>query len=175
MALPSRRLRRRSNESEPVIDAKARSVDPGLARLSYYLDQVFRVPGTTWRFGIEPILGFLLPGAGDAITTIMSAYIVVASMRFGLPKIVIGRMVFNVAADYLLGSIPLVGDLFDFAFKANQKNLDLLDQYATGERRHASLGDWAWLVILLALLGAIVVGGVILVLSVLAQFNFRLF
>jgi len=145
-------------------------VDPGLARFSHYLDQFFRIPGTDIRFGIEPLIGFLLPGAGDALTAVMSAYIVIASMRYGLPKIVIGRMVFNVAADYLLGSLPLIGDIFDFAFKANQKNLDLLNRHASGQHRVSS-GDWAWLVALLTILGALITGGVILVITVLSKFR----
>ncbi len=128
-------------QAEPTIRVEPRTVDPGLARLSYYLDQFFRVPGTAFRFGIEPIIGFLLPGAGDALTAVISAYIVIASARYGLPKIVIGRMVFNVAADFLLGSLPLVGDLFDFAFKSNQKNLELLNLHATGQH-HVSFSDW---------------------------------
>lgn len=143
-----------------------------MSRLTYYLDQFFRIPGTDIRFGIEPIIGFLLPGAGDALTALMSAYIVIASMRYGLPKIVVGRMVFNVAADYVLGSLPLIGDLFDFAFKANQKNLELLNRHASGRHR-ATFGDWAWLVALLTILGALLVGGVIVVITLLS--TFRLF
>jgi len=169
---PYRSRRSDTPEAEPTIQLRTRTVDPGLSRLTYYLDQFFRIPGTDIRFGIEPIIGFLLPGAGDALSAVMSAYIVIASMRYGLPKIVVGRMVFNVAADYLLGSLPLLGDLFDFAFKANQKNLDLLNRHASGQHR-ASFGDWAWLVVLLAILGVLVVGGVLLVLLVLS--SFRLF
>ncbi|MFB3903447.1 MAG: DUF4112 domain-containing protein [Acidobacteriota bacterium] len=164
--------RYRLPEEEPELQPKAKQVDQGLARLSHYLDQVFRIPGTTIRFGLEPIIGLLLPGAGDALAAVMSAYIVMASVRYGLPKIVIGRMVFNVAVDYLLGSLPLIGDLFDFAFKANQKNLDLLDRHASGRHR-PSFGDWAWLVVLLAILGTLIVGGVLLAITVLS--SFRLF
>jgi len=171
---PFRSRRYDQPELEPKIHLKTRTVDPGLARLSYYLDQFFRIPGTEIRFGIEPIIGFLLPGAGDALAAVMSAYIVIASMRYGLPKVVIGRMVFNVAADYLLGSLPLIGDLFDFAFKANQKNLDLLNRHASGQHR-ASFGDWAWLVALLAILGGLIVGGVLLVIAALSAVHFRLF
>lgn len=161
-------------EPESKIHLETRTVDPGLARLSYILDQFFRIPGTAIRFGLDPIIGFLLPGAGDALTAILSAYIVIASMRYGLPKIVIGRMVFNVAADYLLGSIPLVGDAFDFAFNANEKNLGLLNRHASGQHR-VSFGDWAWLVILLAILGGLVLGGVLLFIAALSAVHFRLF
>ncbi len=171
---PYRSRRSDQPEPEPDIHLKTRTVDPGLARLSYYLDQFFRVPGTAIRFGLDPIIGFLLPGAGDAVTAVVSALIVIASVRYGLPKIVIGRMVFNVAADFLLGSIPLIGDLFDFAFKANQKNLDLLNRHASGQHR-VSFGDWAWLVVLLAILGGLIAGGVLLLITALSAVHFRLF
>ncbi|HXK58438.1 MAG TPA: DUF4112 domain-containing protein [Acidobacteriota bacterium] len=171
MALP---YRSRGLDSDLAASGKKRRVNPRLARLSHYLDRVFRIPGTRIRFGIEPILGMIFPGAGDAAMAILSALIVISSVRYGLPKVVIGRMVFNVAVDYLLGSIPLLGDLFDFAFKANEKNLDLLDRYTTGERRGASFGDWVWLVILLTILGAIIASGVALLITLLASFDFRL-
>ena len=88
-------------------------VDEGLEKLTYYLDQLFRIPGTNIRFGLDPIIGFLLPVAGDTLSTLMSIYIVLRSIRYGLPKIVIGRMIFNVAVDYLIGSISFFGDLAD--------------------------------------------------------------
>jgi hypothetical protein len=130
-------------------------VDEGLEKLTYYLDQFFRIPGTKIRFGLDPIIGFLFPVAGDTLSTFMSIYIVLRSIRYGLPKIVIGRMMFNVAIDYLIGSISFVGDLFDFAFKANNKNLKLLERFATGEGR-AHWTDWLWVFMLIGLfVGAI--------------------
>lgn len=172
---PYRRSRRYEQpEGGPQIHLETRTVDPGLARLSHILDRLFRIPGTAFRFGLDPIIGFLLPGAGDALTAVLSAYIVIASMRYGLPKIVIGRMIFNVAADFLLGSIPLAGDAFDFAFNANQKNIELLNRHASGQHR-PSFGDWAWLVVLLGILGAVLAAGVLLFVAALSAVHFRLF
>jgi hypothetical protein len=165
-AYPSRRYD--PSQPEPTIEIRSRTVDPKLAQLAYYLDQLFRIPGTAIRFGIDPIIGFILPGAGDALTALISAYIVIASVRYGLPKIVIGRMIFNIAADFLLGSVPLVGDLFDFTFKSNKKNLELLNRHAGGQHR-TSFSDWAWLVVLLATLGALVVGSVLLIITVVSK------
>lgn len=128
-------------------------VDAGLERITYYLDQFFRIPGTNIRFGLDPIIGFLFPVAGDTLSSLMSIYIVLRSIRYGLPKIVIGRMMFNVAVDYLIGSISVIGDLFDFAFKANNKNLKLLERFAEG-KGHAHWTDWLWVFMLIGLFGA---------------------
>ena len=93
--------------------------------LSDLLDSKFAIPGTNFRFGIDPIIG-LIPGVGDAVTVAFSAYILSQAQRLGLPRHVMARMVFNVLIDALLGSIPLVGDVFDVLFKANRRNLKLL-------------------------------------------------
>ena len=93
-----------------------------LARL---MDTAFEVPGTGWRFGIDPIIG-LAPGLGDAITTVVSAYIVAEAVRLGVPRWTIARMIGNVAIDALIGLVPLLGDLFDAGFKSNVRNLRLM-------------------------------------------------
>ncbi|MEW6128419.1 MAG: DUF4112 domain-containing protein [Acidobacteriota bacterium] len=123
----------------------------GLDKITFYLDQFFRIPGTNIRFGLDPIIGFFFPMAGDTVTTLMSIYIVLRSIQFGLPKIVIGRMMFNVALDYLVGSISIFGDLFDFGFKANSKNLKLLERFAKPDAR-ANWTDWLWMFMLIGLL-----------------------
>lgn len=133
------------------------SIDPGLDRLSFLLDQAIRIPGTDIRFGLDPIISLLLPAFGDSISAIMSAYIVIASVRYGLPKGVIGRMVFNIGLDFLIGSIPLIGDMFDFAWKANSKNMKLLNRHALGEGR-SKWSDWGWLFLLIGFLGLFVAG-----------------
>jgi hypothetical protein len=139
--------------------ASGEPVDKHLDRLSYLLDKSLRIPGTDIRFGIDPIISFLFPVAGDLLGGLMSAYIVIVSVRYGLPKIVITRMVFNVALDFIFGSIPLIGDLFDFAWKSNDKNMRLLNRYASGEKR-SFWSDWAWVFVLLAIL-VLIMGGII--------------
>lgn len=148
-------------------------VDPVLDRLTYYLDQFFRIPGTQIRFGLDPLLGLLFPGGGDAISSLLSGYLIWRSIRYGLPKIVVARMVLNVGLDYVLGSLPVIGDLFDFGFKANQKNLNLVRKYASG-RRSPSWTDWVWAGTFLAILAGLILAGVVALILVLRWWGFRL-
>jgi hypothetical protein len=126
------------------------------------MDRSIRIPGTGIRFGLDPVIGFLLPVAGDAIGAIVSAYIVLVSVRYGLPKIVIARMVFNIAADFVVGSIPLVGDAADFVWKVNTRNLRLLNRYALG-KRGSFWSDWAWVFLLFGALFLLVFGALALI------------
>lgn len=137
-------------------------IDTHLERIALLMDKAIRIPGTNLRFGLDPIIGFLFPVAGDAIGAIVSAYIVFVSVRYGLPKIVIARMVFNIAADFVIGSIPFVGDAADFVWRVNTRNLRLVTKYASGER--GSLwSDWAWVFVLLGGLLLLVFGGLVFV------------
>jgi len=88
------------------------------------LDESVRVPGTDFRVGLDPILG-LLPGWGDAVAAGLSLYIVVESARLGVPFGTLVRMLANVAVDAVGGSIPIAGDFFDAAWKANTRNVEL--------------------------------------------------
>ena len=141
-------------------------IDPHLERITDLMDRAFRIPGTNLRIGLDPILGLVLPQVGDVVGAVVSAYVILASLRYGLPKGVIARMVFNLGVDYLMGSIPLIGDLTDFAWKANDKNIALLKRHARGEGR-SFWSDWGWAIILLAVLGAIIVGFITLSLALL--------
>lgn len=100
-----------------------------LQRLAGWLDDRFRIPGTEWRIGLDGIVG-LVPGIGDALTTAVSAYIVIEARRIGVPKTVLLRMIKNVAIDAIVGSVPLVGDVFDVAMKSNRKNMALVNEWA---------------------------------------------
>jgi hypothetical protein len=101
----------------------------GAQRLAWLLDDVFRIPGTKLRFGLDPILG-LIPGGGDVAGGALSAYIIMAAARLGAPPPVLIRMGMNVIVDTVLGGFPVVGDLFDAGWKANRRNAVLLEQYA---------------------------------------------
>jgi hypothetical protein len=92
------------------------------------MDTAIRIPGIGFRIGLDPILG-LIPGAGDLITTGFSAYLIYLAARFRLPTKVIGQMIFNIALEGVVGGIPLIGDLFDAAYKSNIRNLALLEQH----------------------------------------------
>ena len=139
-------------------------VERSLEQLSHWLDGAFRVPGTGWRFGLDALVG-LVPGVGDTLTTLVSFYVLAAGVRYRVPKVTLLRMAANVGVDYLLGAVPFLGDLFDFAWKSNQKNVELLKQRATvspEEARRGRLSDWLFvgvimLVLLLTLVGAITV------------------
>lgn len=91
------------------------------------LDDAIRVPGTDRRVGIDPIVG-VLPVAGDAVMAALSGYVVAEAIRLDVPRETVLRMVGNVLVDFFGGSIPVIGDLFDAAFKANVRNVELLEE-----------------------------------------------
>jgi len=99
-----------------------------LERLSRLLDSQWRIPGTGLTFGLDGVAG-LVPGIGDAATGAISAWIVYTAWRLGATRGIMGRMVANVAIDTAVGAIPLAGSLFDFFFKANNRNMALLRRH----------------------------------------------
>ena len=120
-----------------------------LRNVAQMLDSAFVVPGTSYRFGLDPILG-LVPGLGDLVSPLFTIGILWQARELALPRIVQLRMIFNVAIDSLVGVVPLLGDLFDFAWKANKMNLALLERHAQ-EERPASAGDWLFVILMVAL------------------------
>jgi hypothetical protein len=150
--------------SEPIIippgqQAPRKQGDPlrdeALEQLAKVLDDVFEIPGTGIRFGLDALLG-LIPGFGDAISGATSMLIVMAGWRRGLPRITLARMVANVAIDSLLGAMPIFGDLFDVWWKANRKNLDLLRRAEAAPRGRRQWHDWLFVVLLILLIAGIV-------------------
>lgn len=105
-----------------------------IRQLADWLDTRFEIPGTKLRFGLDSIIG-LVPGIGDLVTTLLGAYIVVRAAELGAPKLLVARMIGNLAIDSIVGAVPLVGDLFDFAFKSHVRNVRLLLRWL--ERRAA--------------------------------------
>ena len=99
-----------------------------IRKLSRLMDTAIRIPGTGFRIGLDPIIG-LVPGAGDIVSTAFSAYIIFLATRFGLPREVMYRMIFNIGLEAVVGAVPLVGDLFDEYYKSNVRNLALLEQH----------------------------------------------
>lgn len=99
-----------------------------IRKLSYYLDNSIGIPGTGYRVGLDAIIG-LVPGLGDVAGAILSAYIVYEASRLGVPKKTLLHMTFNVALETLIGAVPIVGDVFDAAWKANTRNIVLLDKH----------------------------------------------
>ena len=99
-----------------------------IRKIAKLLDTAIGIPGTKFRIGLDPILG-LLPGGGDLIGAGISAYMIYLAASFGLEKSEISKMVKNIALETFVGFIPIVGDIFDFYFKANIRNLDILEQH----------------------------------------------
>ncbi len=99
-----------------------------LRRLSHLLDNAIRIPGTRFRFGLDPLLG-LLPAGGDIAGAFLSAYIVFSAARIGVPRESLVQMVSNILLETLIGTVPVVGDLFDAAWKANVRNMELLETH----------------------------------------------
>lgn len=134
-------------------------VEKGLDDLAHYLDGLFRVPGTGWRFGLDSLIG-LIPNVGDTLTSFASFYILVAGVRYGVPKITLLRMAFNIGLDYLVGMIPFIGDAFDFVWKANKQNMNLIRTRASGHGK-GKTSDYIFVFGLIGLLIAILVGSII--------------
>lgn len=99
-----------------------------IRKFSRLMDTAFGIPGTKFRFGLDPIIG-LVPGLGDLISTIISAYIIYLAMRFNLPQDMLSKMIFNVGLESVVGSVPFLGDIFDAFYKSNIRNLEILEQH----------------------------------------------
>lgn len=106
--------------------------------LARWLDTKWAIPGSHWRFGLDSVIG-LVPGIGDGITALLGAYIILRARDLGAPPLLLARMGANLGADALLGAIPLVGDVFDFAFKSHARNLRLLQRHLERARRVESV------------------------------------
>lgn len=99
-----------------------------LRRIAWMVDGVFRVPGTKFRFGLNSLIG-LTPAAGDAVLAGISLYIVYEAHRLGLPREKLARMLANVGIEAAAGTVPILGDLFDMSFKANLRNLAIIEDH----------------------------------------------
>ena len=110
-----------------------------LKRLSHNLDEAFTIPGTERKIGIDPIIG-LIPGGGDLIGGALSIYIMHAGIRMGMPRSVIIRMFGNIALEFIIGCIPIIGDLFDAMWKSNQRNVKLIEDSIISEEKNTIFG-----------------------------------
>jgi hypothetical protein len=136
------------------------STEKSLDNLAWLMDDIFRVPVLGWRIGLDPLIG-LIPGLGDTATSLVSFYVLAAAVRYRVPKITLLRMGLNLGLDYVVGSLPVVGDLFDAWWKSNRKNLDLLKQRATvsaDEARAGRASDWLFVGGIIAVLIGLLVG-----------------
>ena len=144
------------------------SIDSRLARartLARALDSAFGIPGTKFRVGLDPLLG-LVPGLGDLAGAALSGYIVLTGIRLGVSRTVLMRMLANVALDTVGGSLPLLGDLFDAGWKANNRNVALIEQHVAAPSATRAASRLMIGVVVLALLLLGVAGAVLTVLLV---------
>jgi Domain of unknown function (DUF4112) len=135
--------------------------DENLERLEFLLDEIFRVPGTPIRFGIDGIIG-LIPVAGDVLGGLLSLAIPLAAWVRGVPYVAVARMTVNLGIGVLIGSIPLAGDAFDIAWKANRRNYRLLKRHLGQPRKH-TWRDWVFLMLLVGTIGLIFAAPIALV------------
>lgn len=152
---------------------RARADDPRLeaARaLARWLDAAFVIPGTRVRVGLDPLIG-LIPGIGDAIGAAMGGYLILIASRLGVPPSVLTRMALNVGVETVIGAVPLVGDLFDFAWRANLRNVQLLETYleTPGATRRRSRLLVAVLLIVCGLVLAGAIAGAVLIVQAIVQ------
>ena len=152
-------------------------IDQSLERLSWLMDDLIRIPGINWRIGLDAIVG-LIPGFGDTATSLVSFYILGSAVRYGVPKVTLLRMGMNLGIDYLVGSLPFVGDLFDAWWKSNQRNVALLNKRATvsaSEAREGKISDWLFVGLIIVLLAGMAIGAaavsIYLLMLIVSQFS----
>lgn len=100
-----------------------------IGRVTHALDELVTVPGTSQRVGLDPLIG-LIPIVGDTVAATVGLWVIGEAARFGIPRVVLGRMIVNLLIDLAIGAIPLVGDVFDLAFRSNTRNLELFRRHA---------------------------------------------
>jgi hypothetical protein len=115
----------------PPFTADAQARLTRLRRLAWLIDGVFRIPGMRFRFGLNSIVG-LLPGGGDVVLGLISLYIIYEAAQLGVPRAKLMRMLGNVVLEVVVGSVPIVGDLFDMALKANLRNIAIVEEHLAG-------------------------------------------
>ncbi|MDM7921493.1 MAG: DUF4112 domain-containing protein [Pyrinomonadaceae bacterium] len=147
-------------------------VEEGLDNLAHYLDGLFRIPGTGWRFGLDSLIG-LVPNVGDTLTSFASFYILLAGVRYGVPKITLLRMAFNIGLDYVVGTVPFIGDAFDFFWKSNKQNMDLIRTRATG--RKGTTSDYLFVFAIIGLLILLLVASILISIYIIGAIFWEIF
>lgn len=143
-------------------------IEESLETLSHYLDGFFKIPGVGWRFGLDALIG-LVPNVGDISTSLVSFYILIAGVRYGVPKITLIRMGFNIGLDYVVGVVPFFGDAFDFFWKSNKQNMDLIRERGQGLGK-GTTGDWLFVILMIVFLIGLLASSVLFSLFLLGIF-----
>jgi hypothetical protein len=144
----------------------ARRRDPVAEKIAWVMDS--SIPVGRWTIGLDGILG-LIPGLGDVLGALIGMLIVLRAIQAGIPRVVIARMMTNIAIDTFVGSIPILGDTFDFVFKSNSKNLRIYEEALNaGHSRAAAARHWGFFIALFAGLAIFVV---VMVLGIVALYH----
>jgi len=149
-------------------ERKQIEIEESLESLSRYLDDWIKIPVVGWRFCRDALIG-LIPNVGDMATSLASFYILVAGVRYGVPKITLLRMAFNIGLDYVVGSIPFIGDAFDFFWKSNKQNMELIRERATG-KNVGTTSDYLFVGLIIFGLIALLIGSILVSLYILSLF-----
>jgi hypothetical protein len=155
--------------NSPVVKPSTVQIDRELEVFSQLMDNRFRVPVLGWRFGLNAIID-LIPEFGDVITSIIALYVLVSAVRYRVPKVTLLRMAMNIAIYFIVGVVPIVGDIFAIWWKPNIRNLNLLRARATvsaNEARAARVSDWVFVAIIIGVLLTLLLGSLILAGTVL--------
>jgi hypothetical protein len=142
-----------------------------LDQIAWFLDNAFKVPGVNWRFGAEALIG-LIPGAGDIISGTIGLMLLFRAFQFKLPKIVILRMIVNTLLDITIGAIPFLGDVFDFIFKSNSRNMALFREYAE-QPAQSTTRHWIFIGAVVGSFGLILLGILVLFLYLINLLFFQ--
>jgi hypothetical protein len=153
-----------------IIDARSRPAElrldevAALKHLSRLMDSVFEIPGLRVKFGLDALLG-LVPALGDLASSAVALIILKAAAQRGVSRVTMARMGFNLLVDWLIGSIPILGDVFDVYWKANVRNVELLERHADASvavQRSARRSDWLFFAGLVAFLIAGLIGSLMM-------------
>ena len=129
-----------------------------LKLLSQRLDDSITIPGTKYKIGVDPIIG-LIPGGGDVFGAILSIYIMYSGIRMGVPRATVNKMFKNILLEFIIGCIPIVGDLFDIVWKSNQRNVKLIEESMTPEEDSEFIG-YITILTLITIMIIIVIGAI---------------
>ena len=142
----------------PEEKRRRQGLEPLFKGLAFIMDELVRVPGTKFRFGLDPLLG-LIPGIGDTSSALVSALALIQAVRVGVPKILLARMSLNILINEIIGVVPVVGDAFSFWFKSNARNYEIIKNHRLGSSVPAR-SDWLFVIGILVLLLLIVCAGI---------------
>lgn len=151
----------------PEEKARRAALEPLFKWLARIMDEFVRVPGTRFRFGLDPLIG-LIPGLGDTASAVVSAFSLIYAARCGVPRITLARMSLNILINEIVGIIPGAGDAFSFWFKSNARNYQLLQEHL-GTSRRARKSDWIFVILVLAILVVVVAIGLVVSLFVFRE------